>query len=201
MRRHARLRHRARPALVAVGLAVGALGLAPARPAQAHHQGFDSVDGCEIRTEDETAHDVERRAAEAAWMELRGGDGCVRFRPDTASTIADIQWKDVYRTDVSWVGFHEYRPVQTDNILFNDFRIGPYDTCGRINIALHEVGHALGLAHSFEGQVMNQYSYYWAPICTLQDHDIADYEELWGSRHQPTPPAPPVTLCPDCSEK
>lgn len=68
--------------------------------------------------------------------------------------------------------------------------------CGRNEVAMHELGHAHGLAHSFMGQVMSAFESPFA-ICTLQAHDIADYESLWGSSIPP-PPGPGPTLCPNC---
>lgn len=192
MTRRTELRRGAIRVLAVVGAAVAALGVAPARGAQAHDLGHDAVDGCEIRNEDETSYDVERSTATIAWESLSGGS-CVQILGDTWDAVADLEWKDAYRSDVGWAGLYEYEPG-ADDIHLNGYYLNTYDQCKRNNVAMHELGHAHGIGHS-PGTVMNSFA---IGICTLTPHDIADYESLWGPSNPPPPP--PTTLCPECQE-
>ena len=156
--------------------------------ADAHFLDNDSVDDCEIRWEDGTVFDTERRAAQDAWEALKGDD-CVDIAPDVSSTNADLEWKDVYRPDVSWAGRYEPE-LSADDILLNDFYMRTYTPCERKAVAMHELGHAHGLDHGPNVNVMRSGG---AGQCFLGVHDIADYEALWGSRNPPRPPPPTHT--------
>ena len=54
---------------------------------EAHFLGYDSVDDCEIRWDDHTKYDRERRAAQRAWEALKADDDCVDLEPDTWYTL------------------------------------------------------------------------------------------------------------------
>lgn len=184
-------------ALAGVTAVVALLGVVLAGTAEAHFLGFDSVDGCEIRWEDETTWDAERQAAQSAWEALKGGDDCVDLAPDAWNTNADLEWKDANRSDVTWVGLYESE-TSADDIHLNTFYLQSYGSCMRRNVAIHELGHAHGLDHSSNsntGNVMNQYA---INVCSLKPHDIADYVELWGSSY--VPPPTPTTFCLACVE-
>lgn len=197
MIRRTELLKRATRVLAVVSATVFALGVAWTGEAQAHDLGTDAVDGCMIRAEDETRYDVERLAAQAAWEAL-SGDDCVDIRGDTWDAVADLEWKDVNRSDVSWSGRYEWEPG-ADDILLNSFKMDGYDPCSRKQVAMHELGHAHRLDHSFPGQVMAPSMSPTSTVCVLQAHDIADYQSFWGP--STLPPRPPPTICPKCQEQ
>ena len=142
--------------------------------AHAHFLGYSSVDGREIRYTDSTVFDSPRNYAIGQW----NAEGRVDIEPDAWNTVNDINWRDARRSDVTWAGLYTYRggTAQEDYITFNRHYVDGYSTARRNNVALHELGHALGLAHSFSGQVM--YSYV-STITTVQSHDRSDYRSLW----------------------
>lgn len=181
--------------VVGIGALVALLGVVLPGRSEAHDLGHDSVDGCEIRWEDETSWDTERQAAQSAWEALRG-DSCVDLKADAWDTVADLEWKDANRSDVTWAGLYEWE-LNADDIHLNSFYLQSYGSCMRRNVAMHELGHAHGIDHSSNsnnGNVMNSYA---ISVCSLKPHDIADYESLWGSSN---PPPPPSTTCPRCEE-
>jgi len=185
-----RRRWRGAPAVAAavVGFTGGLGAFGPAGPADAHFLGHDAVDGCEIRWEDESRWDTERQAAQRAWESLRA-DACVDLLPDAWNTNADLQWKDTRRSDVGWIGLYSNQD-NADDIFLNAHYMEMESECVRQHVAMHELGHAHGLAHSSNnlyGNIMNNYR---IPFCALKAHDIADYEALWGPSELPPRPSP-----------
>jgi hypothetical protein len=144
--------------------------------AQAHTLGFSSVDGCEIRWQESTQYDTERVAAEDGWEALKGGDNCVDILPDTIFTVNDLEWFDIDDEDVAVEQFHYYSGTGVaDEIYLNDFYMVSLSACGKKSVAMHEMGHAHGLAHTFDPEVMTEDSY----PCVIGTHDTSDYNSLW----------------------
>jgi predicted Zn-dependent protease len=139
----------------------------------AHFLGNDSVDGREIRWEDYTAFDDARGHAISTWNNL----GRVNIAPDTWSAVADLEWRDANRSDVSWDGMWSARSG-ADLIQLNAYFLNGYTSFKRRAVAAHEQGHSLGLAHSYSDQLMNPCST-CSGYNTPQAHDRSDYYALW----------------------
>jgi hypothetical protein len=138
----------------------------------AHFLGYDSVDGGEIRYGDETGYDNAIAHARSEWNAV----GRINIAPDDATVLEDVTYITVNRSDVTWAGL--YQPsVGADEIYFNYHYMGPYGDKKEETVGIHETGHALGLAHSYNGQVMAKLVGNMAH--TPQSHDKSDYRALW----------------------
>jgi hypothetical protein len=150
--------------------------LAP--PAHAHFLGNDSVDGSEIRYQDNTQWNDALNHAIGSWEGLTGG---VNIAPDAWNTVNDLDIGDYTNTSDGRCGFWQPRTGE-DYLRLNGRYFNPYSTSDRRACMTHEWGHAHGLAHSYTDQVMDACPSSWcnspAPT-TPQDHDRADYYYLW----------------------
>ena len=154
-------------------VALAAVVMAPV--AYAHFTGYDSVDDCEIRWEDNTKYDTERIAAQDLWESLMVNN-CVDLEPDTWNTIADLEWRDA-NVQNGWPGWWQRR-IGADYIYMNSAYLDDWGLCRRKNTAMHELGHAHGFDdHTISGNVMYHAN---ANHCSLGSHDRDDYDSLWG---------------------
>jgi hypothetical protein len=139
--------HRNRSVLGALGASLVPASIAVS-PAAAHDQRRDSVDcgltfvACQVRWEDQTRYDDARRFAIGQWNRL----GKVDIVPDSAVTVADLEFIDFNECGVTWDAFWSSR-IGVDVIAFNPCsirrtRLYPPDPRA---VAVHELGHARAL--------------------------------------------------------
>jgi len=130
-------------------------------------EGSSSVYGSStIRWNGTTTYSVAWANAISTWDAL----GIINIT--AATSTADLAVSDVDKNDVSWIG--QYIP--TSAIQFNQFYLKD-DSVDQIqNTATHELGHALGLNHSYITNVMNTFQTFQT---TLGSQDISDYNFLW----------------------
>lgn len=136
--------------------------------------GYSSVDAGEIRWGGSTTYSTQWNGAIGTWNALSNG---VNIAPDTAWTYEDLRVSDVNRSYVTWTGQYT-RSAGTDNLRLNRYYLNNNTNAQRQNTATHELGHALGLAHSISGNVM-----YYAQTSqtSLGTQDVTDYTFLWGN--------------------
>ena len=161
--------------LAAMTAAAMALPLLGASPAGAHWLGYTSVDADKINHQDNTVYDDARIWATTIWEY----SGIIEIHLDVIGAGApnDVEVYDQNAPWESWAGLYIPEAVGDDDIVFNSAYMSGYTTAQRRHVALHEFGHALGLGHSYTGQVMQ-------PVVGSfeypQPHDQYSYDYLWG---------------------
>ena len=156
--------------------------------ASAHSLGHDASDGGEIRWEEYTRYDAEHKFGINEWNAL----GSVII--ERSESDANLEFRD-YRDCGDGVLSRWMPGSGADVIAFNVCEMDKISAFDRRATAVHEVGHALGLAHPSgsrkskywcENSVM-YYSSCKASVHTPQAHDRSDYYSLWpGAAERPS---------------
>lgn len=147
-------------------------------------KGNSAVDAGEIRWTDNTAYDDARSFAISAWQ-YSGSK--IKIVADSALTSNDVEFKDANlgtrATDP--LGRYERHGSfgATDYIIFNKQKLGGASKNLRRYVALHELGHALGLCHKSDTVVSLMWKTAPSPgyeITWIPDTDKTSYKKLWG---------------------
>lgn len=110
-------------------------------------------------------------SATSTWNAL----GSVNILSATSS-YATLYIFDVYRDDVAWKGGLDFQSPLPDYLGLNTYYLDSDSNNEIINTITHELGHALGLDHSFTGNVMYSYQ---SSQTTLGPQDENDYYYSW----------------------
>jgi hypothetical protein len=132
--------------------------------------GVSSVFNNGIRWTASTTYLTSWTAAVATWNALG------QIAITEATSTSELSVADVNEPGEFWGGQYTYDPSDTDFIDFNTAKLTNYTAPMQQKTATHELGHALGLDHSYWDNVM-----YFASSTHYQlgDQDIADYEHLY----------------------
>jgi hypothetical protein len=164
---------------MALALVLAPTFIVPA-PASAHFINCSSVERGDIHWKSSTVFTTARDHAISVWRGL----GSVGISKDTIWTTTEIEFIDINRSDLMAVGLYTERDCgnNDDRIRFNRFFMDGMSDARKKNVALHELGHALGLGHSFIPNVMNSFN---TTQTALGTHDKDDYWALWGRPYGP----------------
>lgn len=147
-------------------------------------KGDSAVDDGEIRWTDNTSYDDARTFAVKTWQY---GGSKIKIVEDSAITSNDVEFKDANlgTGDRAPLGRYERHGSigATDYIVFNKQKLRGASKERLRYVALHELGHALGLCHKSDTIISLMWKNAPSPgyeITWIPDVDKADYKKLWG---------------------
>lgn len=133
--------------------------------------GWDLVDsGKHLDWDGSTAYLSQFKYAINQWEEHRSGV----IREDTLTRIEDVIISDKNEGNVGYAA----STTKSGKIIFNTYYMDDFTTNQKRNVAIHELGHALGLAHR-TGESSSVMQYNVTSIITLCKGDKENYDEAY----------------------
>jgi len=129
-----------------------------------------------------TNYNNSMNAAAPVWMGFGGLN--IASTTNVASATVIVSDIDSSSSDSVFMGVWNHDPTSSVSTMeFNRYWMAPASLNQREHTAIHELGHAIGLNHSFLGNIMN---YYVTDQTDLGIQDIYDFlylrgENIWGN--------------------
>jgi hypothetical protein len=131
---------------------------------------YSSVVDGQIHWNGTTTYSTAFNDSVAAWNSLS------RVNIVPASGTAEVTISDFTNEDYPYVAYWKPLPSVPDELKMNNYHMTQTSAAEKQNIITHELGHALGLEHSYLGNIM----YLFAGTQTaLGPQDLDDYYSLW----------------------
>jgi hypothetical protein len=141
-----------------------------------HYSGYSAVDDHEIRYGGNSKYINSFNFAKDKWNQL----GYVNIVKDTFWTYEDLTLSD-YRDNNDNIDAYYQCLIGSDSLKYNIAYMDAPDmsSANRKEVSLHELGHALGLAHHSTGLMAKNLSIVelYGPV--IDSHIINDYVEKW----------------------
>ncbi|WNY27648.1 M57 family metalloprotease [Methanolapillus ohkumae] len=133
-------------------------------------QNWDLVDsGKHLDWGGSTAYQSEFNSSVTTWNNYKSGV----IRKDSVLNL-----KDVTISDYSAVDGKAGVTSSSGTLKFNKYYMVDFNTNVRKNVCTHELGHALGLDHNQQGDVMHSQV---TSVCTLSANDKASYDAAYSN--------------------
>ncbi|WP_222429821.1 matrixin family metalloprotease [Paenibacillus agilis] len=140
----------------------------PASAASVSLLGWDLVDsGKRMDWDGSSAYISQFNSGVSLWNSYKSGV----IRKDTITTIQDLAISDYYEVS-STAGVTS----SAGTIRFNNYQMAGYTSTKKLNVAIHEIGHALGLGHNTSADVMYAYV---SNNTALSVNDRASYDAAY----------------------
>ena len=136
--------------------------------AAAKVQTWDLVDsGKHLDYDGNSVYMSQVKTAAGKWNAYKSGV----IRPDSAKVIEDVFCADYSANDGINATTYSYGSIK-----FNKKVLGPKVDSRKLNVAIHELGHALGLDHNTSSDIMYKYD---TTKTTLSANDKASYDAAY----------------------
>lgn len=137
-----------------------------------------TVDNWEIRWWGSTKYSTAWNHAKSKWNDMWKVD----ILPDSITTIEDLTLIDIYSTTDNFFWMMNVDSWWSDELYLNkyyldgDSDLGSFSSNNIKHTVIHELWHALGLAHSYGTNVMRQWK---LTITSLGTQDKSSYATKW----------------------